>query len=95
MKPETGGPRIGPNVVAACPFISSPSPSHTDTSQTHHENRHAPPPRNRIMPHIRTYPPNDTNRTTPTNPHKQPKHHQRPKIRRKSRRDRENREDGE
>ena len=91
MKPEMGGPRIGPKVVAACTHHQHTHPSSSWTN-TYHKNRHTPTPTNRIMINIRTDSSHNTNRTTPTHPYQQPKHYERRKIRAHSRRNRENRE---
>jgi hypothetical protein len=63
MKPETGGPRIGPKVVAAYKMINKIRVI-SYSACPHHEESHAPPTTDGIVPDIRTYAANNANRTT-------------------------------
>lgn len=82
MKPEIGGPRIGPKVVAAyvkCENVSYPL---LVFEYADHKDGHTPSPADRIMIHIRADPTNDRNRTRPSHTHEQPKDDQSGEVRR-------------
>jgi len=86
MKPDIGGPRMGPNVVAACytlissPFLLLEFVMRKGLGATYHENRHTPSPILRIMIDIRADPPNNTDRATPSHTHQQPEDDERSEV---------------
>jgi hypothetical protein len=63
MKPDTGGPRIGPKVVAAYKMINKIRVMPYSVCP-YHEESHAPPATDRIVPDIGTYAANNADRTT-------------------------------